>query len=401
MYRPVHITESVYYVGVNDRRTHLFENQLPLPYGISYNSYLIKDEKVALIDTVEISHVDIFLKKIESVLYDRKIDYLVINHMEPDHAGSIRFIKDRYPDIQIVGNAKTIEMINGYFNISDNLIEVKDGTILELGKHRLSFTLTPMVHWPETMMTYDMTEKILFSGDAFGCFGALDGGIIDRTMNLDKFWDEMRRYYACIVGKYGVPVQNALAKLKGTEIHYVCSTHGPVWKENIEKAINLYSRWSKYETEAGVVIAYGSMYGNTEQMAEAIAEGIVAGGVKDVVLYDVSKTDASFILSDIFKYSALVVGSPTYMNELLPGVDSLLRKVAARTVKNRIFASFGSFSWAGVCIKRMAPVVEELKWEVVNSVEEKQALKQEKYNACFSLGMDIAYKVRSIGCGID
>jgi len=395
MYRPVHITESIYYVGVNDRRKSLFENQIPLPYGVSYNSYLIKDEKIALIDTVDSCFSDIFLKKIEAITDNRKIDYLIINHMEPDHSGSIRLIRQRYPDVRIVGNAKTIEMIKGYFEITDNLEEVQDGTILELGKHRLSFTLTPMVHWPETMMTYDMTEKILFSGDAFGCFGALDGGVIDRTMNLDKFWSEMRRYYAFIVGKYGVPVQNALEKLKGVEINRVCSTHGPVWEENIEKVVNSYSRWSKYEAEPGVVIAYGSMYGNTEQMAEAIAEGVVAGGIKNVVLHDVSKTDASFILSDIFHYSMLVLGSPTYMNELFPGVEALLRKIEVRQIKNRLFASFGSFTWAGVAIKRMAPVIEGLKWEVIGSVEEKQALKQEKYNACFSLGMDIAAK---IGC---
>ena len=394
MYRPIHITESIYYVGVNDRRKTLFENQLPLPYGISYNAYLIKDEKIALVDTVDVCFFDSFLKKIEAVIGTKKVDYLIVNHMEPDHAGSIRLIRERYPDIQIAGNSKTIEMINGYFGITDNLKEVKDGTILELGKHKLSFTLTPMVHWPETMMTYDATEKILFSGDAFGCFGALDGGVIDRTMNLDKFWSEMRRYYACIVGKYGVPVQNALAKLQGVEIDYICSTHGPVWKEQIEKVVNSYSRWSRYEAETGVVIAYGTMYGNTEQMAEAIAEGIVAGGIKNVVLHDVSKTDASFILSDIFHYTGLVLGSPTYMNELFPGVESLLRKIEVRQVKNRVFASFGSFTWAGVSVKRIAPVIEGLKWEVVGSVEEKQALRQEKYNERFSLGMDIAGKIR-------
>ncbi len=394
MYRPVHITESIYYVGVNDRRKSLFENQLPLPCGVSYNSYLIMDEKIALVDTVDACFFDLFLKKIEAAIGDRKIDYLIINHMEPDHSGSIRLIRERYPDIRIIGNAKTIEMINGYFEITDNLQEVKDGTILELGKHQLSFTLTPMVHWPETMMTYDITEKALFSGDAFGCFGALDGGVIDRTMNLDKFWSEMRRYYACIVGKYGVPVQNALAKLQGVEINYICSTHGPVWNDQIEKVVNSYSRWSRYEAESGVVIAYGTMYGNTEQMAEAIAEGVVAGGVKDVILHDVSKTDASFILSDIFNYTGLVLGSPTYMNELFPGVESLLRKIEVRQVKNRIFASFGSFTWAGVSVKRITPVVEGLKWNVVGSVEEKQALKQEKYNECFSLGMEIAAKIR-------
>jgi flavorubredoxin len=394
MYRPVHITETVYYVGVNDRRKSLFENQLPLPYGVSYNSYLIKDEKVALIDTVDVCYFEIYIKKIQAVLGDRKIDYLIINHMEPDHSGSVELIKKYYPDISIVGNAKTLDMVNGYFGITDHIMEVQDGTELKLGKHRLNFILAPMVHWPETMVTYDLTERVLFSGDAFGCFGALDGGVLDKTINTDKYWSEMRRYYASIVGKYGGPVQTALKKLEQVPIDYICSTHGPVWQENIEKVVSLYDRWSKYESDPGVVVVYGSMYGNTEQMAEAVAEGIVAGGVKNVVLHDVSKTESSFILSDIFNYSGLVVGSPTYMNELLPAVDSLLRKIQARGIKNRIFAAFGSFTWAGVAVKRITPFAEALKWDIVGTVEEKQALKQEKYNECFSLGMNVASKIR-------
>jgi flavorubredoxin len=401
MYRPVHITETVYYVGVNDRRKSLFENQLPLPYGVSYNSYLVKDEKIALIDTVDVSYFEIYKKKIQAVLGDRKIDYLVINHMEPDHSGSIELIKKYYPDICIVGNAKTLDMINGYFGITEHVMTVTDGTILELGMHRLNFTLTPMVHWPETMVTYDMTEKILFSGDAFGCFGTLDGGVIDKAINTDKYWDEMRRYYASIVGKYASPVQTALAKLDGLCLEYICSTHGPVWQENIEKVVGLYNRWSKYNSEPGVVIVYGSMYGNTEQMAEAVAEGVVAGGIKNVVVYDVSKTDATIILADVFKYTGLVVGSPTYMNELMPAVEAILQKIERRGVKNRFFASFGSFTWAGAAIKRIAPFAESLKWEIVGSVEEKQALKQEKYNACFSLGMDVALKINDQLCGSD
>ncbi|GHU94114.1 flavodoxin [Bacteroidia bacterium] len=394
MYNPVKITESIYYVGVNERRKTLFENQLPLPYGVSYNSYLVTDEKVALIDTVDVCYFDVFLKKIESVLGNRPIDYLVINHMEPDHSGSIRLIKEKYPDVQIVGNAKTFEMIKGYFGITNNLYEVNDGAILNLGQTALEFYMTPMVHWPETMMTYAKRDKILFSGDAFGCFGALDGGVIDDTINTEKYWAEMRRYYASIIGKYGVPVHKALEKLKPLEIAAICSTHGPVWKEYKEKTIDTYEKLSQYEASAGVVVAYGSMYGNTEQMAEAVAEGIVAGGVKDVVLYDVSKTDASFILSDIFKYSGLVIGSPTYMNDLLPAVEALLRKIETRAIKNRIFASFGSCTWAGVALKRINPVAENLKWDIVGSVEEKQGLKPEKYNDCVSLGLKMAEKIK-------
>jgi flavorubredoxin len=394
MYKPIEITPQVYYVGVNDRHKHLFENQLPLPYGVSYNSYIIEDEKIALIDTVDVCFFDLYLKKIEDLLKGRKIDYLIINHMEPDHSGSIRLIRERYPYIKIVGNAKTFEMIKGYFGIVDNLVEVKDGSELSLGKRTLNFYLTPMVHWPETMMTYDTATKTLFSGDAFGCFGTLDGGVIDKEINLDKFWAEMRRYYACIVGKYGVPVQNAMAKLKSLEISTICSTHGPVWTEKIGKVIDFYDKYSRYETlEQGAVIAYGSMYGNTEQMAEAIASGIVAGGVKNVVLHDVSKTDVSFILADIFKYPALVIGSPTYMNELFPAVEMLLHKIEARMIKNRIFAAFGSCTWAGVSLKRILPVAENLKWDIVGSVEEKQALKAEKYEECFELGRNIATQI--------
>jgi len=388
------ISHSVHYVGVNDRRKSLFENQLPLPYGVSYNSYLVVDEKIALIDTVDVGCFDVFLKKIETATAGRKVDYLVVNHMEPDHSGSIRLIKQQFPDIEIIGNAKTFDMLKGYHGAIDNLLEIKDGEELQLGESTLQFYLTPMVHWPETMMTYHKQEKILFSGDAFGCFGALDGGVIDTTMNLDKFWGEMRRYYANIVGKYGVPVQNALKKLGGLEVNIICSTHGPVWTAERAKVIDFYDKYSRYEAlERGAVVAYGSMYGNTEQMAEAIAEGISAGGVKNIVLHDVSKTDLSFILADVFKYPALVIGSPTYMNELFPGVAALLHKIEARGIKNRIFAAFGSCTWAGVSVKTMLPWAEKLQWNIVGSAEEKQALKAEKYEECYALGLRIAEEI--------
>ena len=393
------ITPQIYYVGVNDRRKPFFENQLPLPYGVSYNSYIVKDEKIALIDTVDVCYFDLFLQKIEASLAGRKIDYLVINHMEPDHSGSIRLLLNYFPDMQMVGNAKTFDMLKGYFGIVDNLVEVKDGSELSLGQRSLQFFLTPMVHWPETMMTYEAASKTLFSGDAFGSFGALDGGVLDSTMNTGNFWPEMRRYYASIIGKYGVPVQNALAKLKALEINAICSSHGVVWTEQKAKVIDLYNKLSRYEPlQRGAVIAYGSMYGNTEQMAEIIASGIVAGGVKNVVLHDVSKTDSSFILSDIFNCSALVIGSPTYMNGLFPAVEALLHKIEARTVKNRIFAAFGSCTWAGVSLKHILPVAENLQWDIVGSVEEKQALKAEKSAECFELGKKIAEKILSLEC---
>ena len=235
MYINTKIAGEIYYVGVNDRIKEKFENMLPLPYGVSYNSYLIADEKVALIDTVEASHGDIFIQKIQSQLQVRNIDYLIINHMEPDHSGSITQLRKYYPNVTIVGNKRTLEMVEGYYGIDDNTMEIKDGDQLSLGHHQLTFYLTPMVHWPETMMTYDKTEKVLFSGDAFGCFGTLDGGVLDTEINLDKYWDEMYRYYANIVGKYGSPVQKALQKLASLEIQYICTTHGPVWHGNISQ----------------------------------------------------------------------------------------------------------------------------------------------------------------------
>lgn len=389
------ITNNVYYVGVNDRRTHLFENMWPLPYGVSYNSFLIDDEKVALIDTVDVGKVESFLKNIDAVLKGRKIDYLIINHMEPDHGGSIRFILERYPDIQIVGNKKTFGMIDGYFELQVNQILVKEGDTLNLGEHELTFYMAPMVHWPEVMTTYESKEGMLFSADAFGTYGTLNGGVIDSELNLDHFWGEMQRYYANIVGKYGNPVQKAIQKLSGLTINYICSTHGPVWHEEIDKVIGIYDRLSKYESEEGVVIAYGSMYGNTEDMAEVVARGVSDGGIKNIVLHDVSKSHSSDILSDVFKYKGVIVGSPTYSNELYPGVKSLLSKFITRGIRDRHFAYFGSFTWAGATLKHFSAFAEEIGWNVVSEpVEEKMALKHDKQKACYELGLAMAKKLK-------
>ena len=324
MYKLKEIADKIYYVGVNDRQKALFENMWPLPYGVSYNSYLIVDEKTVLVDTVDVCYSDIFLKKIEDALAGRELDYLIVNHMEPDHAGSIRLLRHRYPGVQIVGNTKTFGMLAGFHGIKEGLYEVKEGDSLNIGSRSLTFYMAPMVHWPEVMVTYDAADKLLFSADAFGTYGALDGGVIDTEMNVEHFWEEMIRYYANIVGKYGNPVQMALRKLSGLEIQTICSTHGPVWRENIAKVVGIYDRLSRYEGEEGVVIVYGSMYGNTEQMAEAIASSLADNGVRNIVMHNVSKSPASYILKDIFKYKGLIIGSQTYSNQLFPEVDSLL-----------------------------------------------------------------------------
>ena len=389
------ISRNIHYVGVNDRTKHLFEGLWPLPLGVSYNSYLIVDKSVVLIDTVDHCYTDLFFEKIKNILGKRPIDYLVVNHMEPDHSASINDLCRVYPDIKIIGNSKTIGMIEGFYGIFDKFHEVKDGDRLPLGEKVLTFYMTPMVHWPETMMTYCEDDKILFSGDAFGCFGTLDGGIIDYQMNTEKYWDEMFRYYSNIVGKYGAPVQKALAKLSGIDIQIICSTHGPIWKEEIQKVISIYNKLSLYEGEEGVVIAYGSMYGNTEKMAEVIARELAAQGIKNIVMHNVSKSDMSYILRDIFKYKGLIIGSPTYTNELFPNIESLVSKLESRDMKNRVFGYFGSFSWAGAAVKRLSSFAERMKWDVTgNPVEMKQGITSEKIAQCQELAKAIAMKLK-------
>lgn len=396
MYRLKEIANKVYYVGVNDRQKVLFENMWPLPYGVSYNSYLIADEKTVLVDTVDVCYADIFLKKIEDALGGRPLDYLIVNHMEPDHAGSIRLLRQTYPEVQIIGNKRTFDMLEGFHGITTGLVEVKEGDTLEIGHHKLSFYLAPMVHWPEVMVTYDQTDRILFSADAFGTYGTLDGGVLDTELNLGHFWDEMRRYYANIVGKYGSPVQKALQKLAGLDIRTICSTHGPIWTKHIPEVVKIYDQLSRYEGEEGVVIVYGSMYGNTEQMAEAIASSLSAHGVKRIVMHNVSKSHASYILKDIFQYKALIIGCPTYCNQLYPEVDSLLQKIELREVKGRLFGYFGSFSWAGAAVKRLAAFGEKMKWTIVGEpVEQKQGLKPAQYEACWALGKAMAEQIHN------
>ena len=391
----IEIKNSVYYVGVNDRNKALFEGLWPLPDGVSYNSYLIVDEKVCLIDTVDVAFFPQFLDNIRAVIGDRPIDYIVINHMEPDHSGSLGLMRKYYPDVEIVGNKKSFHLLKGFYGISDKELEVKNGDELNLGSHNLKFFMTPMVHWPETMMTLDTTDNMLFSGDGFGCFGALNGGIIDEEINCDEFWLEMVRYYSNIVGKYGTPVQNALKKLAGIHIDYICSTHGPVWHKYVDKVIGLYDRMSKYETEPGLVICYGTMYGNTERMAEQIARSASLAGVKNIRLYNVSKTHHSYILQDIFRFRGLIVGAPTYNAGLYHEMDVLLQEVANRDIKNHLIGWFGSYSWASKAVAAIGEWNENhLHFEKVGEpVEMKQALTPEIKEECNRLGREMAAKL--------
>lgn len=386
------VSSGIHYVGVNDRTTTRFEGLWPLPLGVSYNSYLVVGQKIALIDTVEESFGSRLFENIRNVIGDRKVDYLVVNHMEPDHSSSIAALKLRYPDIRIVGNAKTIQMVGGYYGIEAGTVEVREGDTLDLGDGKvLSFHLIPMVHWPETMVTWYDAGGVLFSGDAFGTFGALDGGITDGQVEVDRYWDEMRRYYACIVGKYGTPVQKALQKLGGLPIRMICPTHGPVWTERIAEVVRMYDRLSRYEGEPGVVIAYGSMYGNTGQMAERIARRLAEAGVRQIRVYDLSYADPSVVLRDVFRYDTLLVGSPTYNGELFPPVEQLLRRIETRCIPQRRFACFGSFTWAGAAVRRMAEFAERVKWEqVAPAVEMKQGYSSAIEPACCGLADAVA-----------
>jgi anaerobic nitric oxide reductase flavorubredoxin len=398
MCKPLEIEKDIFYVGVNDRTKHLFESLWPLPNGVSYNSYLIVDEKVALIDTVDICYSDVFFRKITSLLGDRPIDYLVVNHMEPDHSGSIGLLVNKYPDISIVGNKRTIEMLKGYYGVTNNLVEILDLDTLNLGKYNLKFYLTPMVHWPETMMTYLQEMNTLFSGDAFGTFGAIDGGVLDSQTRIEKYWDEMIRYYSNIVGKFGSPVQTALKKISGVEIDMICSTHGPVWTKNgrINEVISLYDKLSKYDADSGLVIVYGSMYGNTAELADTIAVSASQNGVKDIVIHNVSKSHESDIIRDVFKYKGLIIGSPTYNNKLYPAVESVVTSLQNRNLKNRYFGYFGGFSWSDASERLLKSFAEEMNFEVVASpVVIKQGMLDEVYEKANNLGMMMAKKLNS------
>ena len=360
-----HIKDGIHWVGASDRRLALFENMFPLPDGVAYNSYLIMDEKTVLIDSVDISIMQVFFENIEHVLDGRPLDYLVINHMEPDHCASIDELTRRYPDMKIVGNNKTFQMIRQFydFDIELRTHEVKDGDTLHLGAHTLRFCFTPMVHWPEVMMTYDETSKALFSADAFGTFGALSGNLFNDEMDFDgHFMDEARRYYTNIVGRYGMQVQQALKKVSNIDISMILPLHGPVWRSDIGRFIEKYDLWSRYEPEKkGVVIAYASMYGNTENAASVIAGRLSEQGVQDMRMYDVSKTHPSYIIADAFKYSHMVLASPTYNNGLYFGMETLLREMAVLNLRGRKVALVGNGTWAPVAHREMQMLLDEMK----------------------------------------
>ena len=378
------IVKGVHYVGVNDRTTTRFEGIWPLPYGVSYNSYLVCGaQKNAVIDGVEVSHCFKQIDRIKEIKQDIKIDYLIINHMEPDHSGGVVALCREFPEIKVVGNAKTADMLKGYYGLEKNVVVVADGDCIDLGGKTLQFHLTPMIHWPETMMTYLVEDKMLFAGDAFGCFGALNGGIVDTEMDTSGYYPEMTRYYSNIVAKYGLFVQKALAKFADVPVDYICSTHGPVWHDELKKVIGVYDKLSRGESEDGVVIAYASMYGNTEEMVDVVARQLAVNGIKNIKVHNVSYSDESFILRDIYTYKGLIVMSPTYNGCAFPKIEALLSSLQLRATSGKVFACAGSFTWASAAVKRINAMGEKLKFTHVDGdVEMKQGMSGDVAEKC-------------------
>lgn len=359
------VTDDLYWVGGNDRRLELFENLFPIPNGVSYNSYLLMDEKTVLFDTVDTSIGRQFLENIEAVLDGRSLDYLVINHMEPDHCSLIDELVIRHPDMKIIGNAKTFPMIGQFYDLDleGKMVTVKEGETFSSGKHTLHFVMAPMVHWPEVMMTYDETDKVLFSADAFGTFGAMNGTIFNDEIDFDRDWlDDARRYYTNIVGKYGVQVQNVLKKASALDIQYICPLHGPVWRSNLAYLLEKYNTWSTYKPEMqGVMIAYASMYGNTENAVNVLAVKLADAGVKEIKMHDISRTHVSQLISDSFKYSHLVLAAPTYNGGIYPVMANYLDDMKALSVQGRTVAVLGNGSWAPMSAKQMEAKISEMK----------------------------------------
>lgn len=388
------ISQGVYFAGVNDFSSYLFEALWPIPFGISYNSYIVKGEKIAIIDCINLCKSDDFIQNIKNIIGERHPHYIILNHMEPDHSGALNILRTLFPYITIVGNRKTLEMVNGYYGINTNVMEISDGETLDLGGKTLKFIMTPMIHWSETMMTYLIENNILFTGDAFGCFGALNGGVIDTDIDTDNYIPEIYRYYSNIIGKYGRPVQNALNRIQSLDIDYICPAHGPVWRENIDRIFSIYNRLSLYKGEPGVVIAYASMYGNTAIMAETIAAQLAKNGI-ETKIHNVSHSHLSYVLSDIFKYNSLIIGSPTYSGTIFPLIEALLSAIKNRSIKNRVVASFGSYSWDSQAMKKMNQILSRgnLLTNNIPSIESKFAPSATTITQCLALADKVTHHI--------
>ncbi|HHV39902.1 MAG TPA: MBL fold metallo-hydrolase [Bacteroidales bacterium] len=357
------ILDTVHFIGTNDRSKTLFENNWPLPSGISYNSYLITDKKTALVDTIEYGSDHTYIDTVEHLLAGRPLDYLIVLHMEPDHAGMIGDVLRRHPHTVVVTNARGIKLLDIYHPgiAREQILEVKNGDRLELGHHNLQFVFTPMVHWPESMMAYCTTEEILFSQDAFGTFGTLDGGIFDDEIDPEYYKDEMLRYYSNIIGRYSPQVERALQQAAKLPIRIICPVHGPVWRSNPQKVFDWYAQWATGGSEKGVVLAYATMYGHTKQTADYIARKLSENGIRNIRVFDVSKTHPSFVLKEIWKYNGIVLGSCSYNTGMHPSMHQLCHEIEIMQPGKRNAFLFGGFSWSGGGLKNLQLFAEGMK----------------------------------------
>lgn len=400
MYDIRKLTDDVLYIGCSDRRQALFESAYPIPYGISYNSYLILDEKTVLMDTVDKSCSGQFFENLEAGLDGRDLDYLIIHHMEPDHCALLEDVISVYPEVKIVTTAKSVALIKQFFDfdIDSRVITVKEGDILNTGNHEFVFTMAPMVHWPEVMVSYDKTDKTLYSADAFGSFGAINGNLFDTGVDFEKnYLNEARRYYTNIVGKYGAQVQMLIKKISNLEVNTIYPLHGLIIKDNISKFIEKYDKWAKYEAEEqSVLIAYSSVYGGTENAVNILAGKLADRGISDIKMYNVSQTNSSYVLSDAFKYSHIVFATTTYNNSIFESMEHLLHNIAAHNLQNRKIVLIQNGSWAPTCGNAMKTILENIKGtEIIDdSICIKSALKEEQLSELDCLADKIASNIK-------
>ena len=396
------IEDNLYWIGAEDRRLALFENLFPIPRGITYNSYLIKGEKNILIDTVDYSVGRQFLENIKYLLKEEKLDYLIINHMEPDHCSLIEELVFKYPEMRIICNNQTIRMLKQFYNFDvDNKVEiVKEGQTLKLGGNEFQFIMAPMVHWPEVMVTYDIARKTLFSADAFGSFGALNGNLFNDDTDFEKYWlEDARRYYTNIVGKYGPQVQNLLQKASNLNIKMICPLHGVIWRNNLEYIIDKYQKWSKYEPEEkSVLIIYSSIYGNTENVVNILANYLGENGIKNIAIYDSSNTDVSYLVSESFKYSNIVIAATTYNLGLFPKIEEYLLDIKRQNLQNRTISIIENSTWvSGIVMKEVNKVLSEMKnikvLEKTYSI--KSSAKEHEYIDIKNIGDEIIEDLRN------
>lgn len=393
------VKDDLIYVGGSDRRLSRFENLFPIPKGVSYNSYVLLDEKTVLFDTADESISRQYIENVVHALNGRPLDYMVVQHMEPDHCAMIDDMLRRYPEAKMVCSAKAVGMFAQFYgtDVAARALVVKEGDKLSTGEHTLHFVMAPMVHWPEVMVTYDEKDKILFSADAFGTFGALAGNIFDDEITFDTTWmNDARRYYTNIVGKYGVQVQALLKKAASLDIEMICPLHGPIWRKDLGLLLEKYQKWSTYEPEdKTVMIAYATMYGNTENAANVLASMLADKGVKNIAMYDVSETDVSELVAESFRCSHLVLAAPTYNSRIQPKMEAYLSDIKALNLQNRTVAVIDNGTWAATAGKQMIGTLEGMKNMTIleNTVSIKSALAENQLGALEALADELAKQV--------